>query len=334
MVSALRKTSGSTTALPRLSTAPPWSQRGQRARQPAEVAMAGGAERGAVGGGMLVDDLRADRRVHGHRHVVSRARPAGPTPRAPGSAARAASARASPSPIPWSARAAAAMAAFISAPVSSAMPKLPSARPLSTSSLVPPNAASSKSWIAAAPFSARWVTMPRASQRPQQRAQPDLDHVAARRAGPRPAARAAAGHAGDDRAQVPGGEHVGQAVEEGGEGAVGAGRRGEEGGIDLVAPRRRRGRCVTRLEVGLAVGHAQRLGLAVVRRGSTISFSRSVMVPKGNLLRICTGSRRASSVSQMPGVGPLGEHPLGVDHRMEHQAVHLACRRAAPSSPA
>ena len=37
------------------------------------------------------------------------------------------------------------MAAFISAPVSSAIPKVPSARPLSTSSLVPPYAASSKS---------------------------------------------------------------------------------------------------------------------------------------------------------------------------------------------
>jgi hypothetical protein len=49
-------------------------------------------------------------------------------------------------------------AAFISRPVSSAMPNVPSPRPAATSSLVPPKAASSKSWIAALPFIATWVT--------------------------------------------------------------------------------------------------------------------------------------------------------------------------------
>jgi hypothetical protein len=53
------------------------------------------------------------------------------------------------------------MAAFISRPVSSAMPNVPSPSPAATSSLVPPNAASSKSWIAAAPFMATCVSTPR-----------------------------------------------------------------------------------------------------------------------------------------------------------------------------
>ncbi len=59
------------------------------------------------------------------------------------------------------------------------------------------------------------------------------------------------------------------------------------------------GMVVTRAEVGLAIRHAQRLMADVVVPGRSISLSRRVMVPKGNLLRICTGSRRASSVSQM-----------------------------------
>ena len=45
-------------------------ERRQRARQTAEVAVAGGADGGAVGGGVLVDDLGADGGVHRDRHVV------------------------------------------------------------------------------------------------------------------------------------------------------------------------------------------------------------------------------------------------------------------------
>ena len=48
-------------------------------------------------------------------------------------------------------------AAFISRPVSSAAPKRPSGRTASTSSLVCPAMAISKSWMAAAPFSAKAV---------------------------------------------------------------------------------------------------------------------------------------------------------------------------------
>src|ERR1041385_3575506 len=54
------------------------------------------------------------------------------------------------------------------------MPKLPSPRPDSTSSLVPPNAAISKSWIAAAPFIATWVTIPRSIHRSTRGPSPTL----------------------------------------------------------------------------------------------------------------------------------------------------------------
>ena len=67
MVSALRNTSGMITALPRLSTTPPSCERGERRGESPEVAMARVADRGAAGGRMLVDDLGADRRVHGAR---------------------------------------------------------------------------------------------------------------------------------------------------------------------------------------------------------------------------------------------------------------------------
>jgi hypothetical protein len=64
---------------------------------------------------------------------------------------------ASPMPMPF-AVAAAAMARFISRPVSSAQPNRPSGSTASTSSLVWPASAISKSWMAAAPFSAKAVT--------------------------------------------------------------------------------------------------------------------------------------------------------------------------------
>ena len=41
-----------------------------------------------------------------------------------------------------------------------------------------------------------------------------------------------------------------------------------------------------------------------------MSLSRSVMVPNGNLLRICTGRRRASSVSQRRVSERLENMPL------------------------
>ena len=77
---------------------------------------------------------------------------------------------------------------------------------------------------------------PAGDQSPKQRSEPDLDHVPADQEHD-PAAGAGCGrHALDDRAQIARGEHVGQAGEERGEGAVGAGGHGEERGIDLVAP--------------------------------------------------------------------------------------------------
>ena len=78
-------------------------ERRQRPGQAAEVAVAGGAERRAVGGWVLVDDLRADRGVDRDRHVAPRAPPAGPSRRRRAARGRCASARASPSPMPWSA---------------------------------------------------------------------------------------------------------------------------------------------------------------------------------------------------------------------------------------
>ena len=64
--------------------------------------------------------------------------------------------RPSASPDPETRRAApAAMASFISRPVSSAEPKRPSGSTASTSSLVSPAMPISKSWIAAAPFSTK-----------------------------------------------------------------------------------------------------------------------------------------------------------------------------------
>src|SRR5258707_208950 len=53
------------------------------------------------------------------------------------------------------------MASFISRPVSSAVPKRPSGRTASTSSLVWPAMAISKSWMAAEPFMANAVAKPR-----------------------------------------------------------------------------------------------------------------------------------------------------------------------------
>ena len=64
MVSALRKTSGMITALPRFSTTPPSCSDGSDAGEAAEIAVARVADGGAARGRMLVDDLGADRRVH------------------------------------------------------------------------------------------------------------------------------------------------------------------------------------------------------------------------------------------------------------------------------
>ena len=75
---------------------------------------------------------------------------------------------------------------------------------------------------------------PRSPERSEQRSEPDLDDVAADQEHDAAPGPGRGGHAGDDRAQVAGGEHVGQAVEECGERTVGAGRRGQQGGIDLV----------------------------------------------------------------------------------------------------
>ena len=115
------------------------------------------------------------------------------------------------------------MAAFISAPVSSPSRSCRRRGQLSTSSLVPPNAASSKSWIAAAPFSARWVTIATGQPGVDQRAQTDLDHVAAQQKDHAAAGALGADDRIDDLAEVAGGKDVGQAVEEGGEGAVWSG---------------------------------------------------------------------------------------------------------------
>jgi len=57
--------------------------------------------------------------------------------------------------MPRPSRAAWAMASFISRPVSSAVPKLPSGKAAATSSLVQPAKAISKSWMAAAPLRAK-----------------------------------------------------------------------------------------------------------------------------------------------------------------------------------
>ena len=72
MVSALRNTSGMITALPRLSTTPPSSMSVERRGEPAEVAVARVADRRAVRGRVLMDDLRAERGVHRDGHAEAK----------------------------------------------------------------------------------------------------------------------------------------------------------------------------------------------------------------------------------------------------------------------
>src|SRR5882672_5484159 len=108
----------------------------QRARQAFEITMARRADRPPVGGGMLMNDLRADRRVDGDRHAELRA----------GNQYR----HVAPGKI-------LAGPQVLGERLSSAIPKEPSPSPAATSSLVPPYAASSKSWIAALPFIATTV---------------------------------------------------------------------------------------------------------------------------------------------------------------------------------
>src|SRR3954462_8921632 len=50
----------------------PVMQIGQRAGEAFEIAVTGGAECGAVGAGMLVNDFSPDSRMHGHRHTQLR----------------------------------------------------------------------------------------------------------------------------------------------------------------------------------------------------------------------------------------------------------------------
>ena len=126
-----------------------------------EILPAGPAQRGEIDRRVLVDDIRAERHVHG----VGDAQAVGGVQQAVlrGSAKRSSSAisRPSASPMPSPSRAPARMARFISRPVSSAMPNEPFSRLEATSSLVLPCRAISKSWMVAAPLLARWVITPR-----------------------------------------------------------------------------------------------------------------------------------------------------------------------------
>src|SRR5690606_16485218 len=84
---------------------------------------------------------------------------------------------------------------------------------------------------------------------------------------------------------------MGQAGEEGGEGAVVAWGCREQRPVHLAGPGADRDGLEAR-EVRLAVvGHG-------VAGAAVTSSSRRVTVPKGSLERICTGMRRASSVIQ------------------------------------
>ena len=92
-------------------------------------------------------------------------------------------------------------------------------------------------------------------QRAHERTEPDLHDVPAEEQDDPVAAAGGGGHAGDDGAQIARGEHVGKGGEEGGEGAVGAGRRRQQRGVHLVAPPGDGDRGDA-AQVGLAVGHA------------------------------------------------------------------------------
>src|SRR5213083_1950368 len=159
-VRALRKTSGITTALPRFSTIPPsWSVGSDAAsRLKSRWLVAPSAAPSAVGCWWMMSAPSAACTVTG---MPQSAAPSNTDTSGAASLERPLRAWARASPSPCAARAPAATAAFMSRPVSSAMPKVPSARPAATSSLVPPYAASSKSWMAALPLSARWVITPR-----------------------------------------------------------------------------------------------------------------------------------------------------------------------------
>ena len=145
---------------------------------------------------------------------------------------------------------------------------------------------------------------PRRHQWPQS----DLDDVPAEQQHDTAPRARRARHAGHHGAQVARREHIGQPVEKRGEGAIAAGRCGEERRLDLVAPGGDGDRPHP-AEIGLLVGHAQAPAGAPLP-GMTMFFSRSVMVPKGNLVRICTGSRRSSSVSQTRVSERLENSPL------------------------
>ena len=170
------------------------------------------------------------------------------------------------------------MAAFISVPVSSAIPKVPSPSPAATSSLVPPNAASSKSWIAL-------------EQVHEQGAEAGLDHVAAEQHHDRPAASRGR-DVGDDGPQVAGGEHVGERVEERVEAALPLLRRGlgQERRIHLVRAACDRHRPYPR-EIRLRDPAAFVHGVSPRLRSASVSEPTAMWLLMSNGMRVESAAR-------------------------------------------
>ena len=133
-----------------------------------------------IGGRMGVRRIRPDGHVHGHgRGRAGRPEAAGWARRVSGAASGSEPAAQRFAHAQAVARRPPTMARFISRPVSSAAPKRPSGSTASTSSLVWPARAISKSWMAAAPFMRKGGGVAAAHQVDQHRRQAALDHVAA-----------------------------------------------------------------------------------------------------------------------------------------------------------
>src|SRR5215210_4358660 len=142
-----------------------------------------------------------------------------------------------------------------------------------------------------------------------ERAEADLDDVAPEQQDHPAVIPLCLYHGIHHSAEVLCGEDIGEATEKGGKGAVRPGGRREQGGIHFVPPLGHRDGADS-AEICLPIAHAQRLMAEAEAPGRTMSLSRRVMVPKGNLVRICTGSLRASSVSQMRVSERLETRPL------------------------
>src|SRR5438128_5789056 len=211
---------------------PPSVEVGECRGEPLEVAVARGAECRAVGGGVLVDDLRADRRVYRDRHAEVLARDE-----------HGHGASGEPLPLLQIAGERLAHAALLAGAGGYRGVHLPAGL---FGHAEGPVAQPGGDVFARAPVGGELEVVDRRAavhrhmrddlppqQLDEQRPQADLDHVTAEH---RHDGAAAGGLRGllDHETQFAGGEDIREGAPEGGEAPVRAGSVGEEGGIDFV----------------------------------------------------------------------------------------------------